>query len=388
MAFVVMDGQGISSNIMSVSARIAIAIGTMVDAVIIMIENAHKHLEHDGGKRPPLEIIRDASIEVGPALFYSLLVITVSFIPVFTLELKGPFCSSRSPLRRPTPCRGRAALDHAGPRADGLFHSRAPPAGGEESHQPISDLALSPVHRLRHQASVGRDRRRCHRGGMGVPAVELAGDPASEYGPAKNLAARLGKAFPFQNLGSEFMPPLYEGDILYMPTMFPGVSPTKAREILQQTDRIIKTFPEVAHVFGKIGRAESATDPAPFDMVETTIMLKDEKEWPNVRILDESGKVVAYRRRTPDELVSAMNGAIQFPGLSNAWTMPIKTRIDMLATGIKTPVGIKNFRPGPCGTRTNRRGGRGGRASGAKHGQRLRRARDGGNYIEFHIDRH
>ncbi len=137
------------------------------------------------------------------------------------------------------------------------------------------------------------------------------------------------------------MPPLYEGDLLYMPTTFPGISPTKARELLQQTDKIIKTFPEVHHVFGKIGRAETATDPAPFDMVETTIMLMDEKEWPRVDIKDDAGKVIAHRRRTPDELVTAMNAALQIPGLNNAWTMPIKTRIDMLATGIKTPVGIK-----------------------------------------------
>ena len=137
------------------------------------------------------------------------------------------------------------------------------------------------------------------------------------------------------------MPPLYEGDLLYMPTTFPGISATKAREILQQTDKIIKSFPEVHHVFGKIGRAETATDPAPLDMIETTIMLKDEKDWPAVDIYDEHGKTIAHRRRTPDELVNAMNAAIQFPGLSNAWTMPIKTRIDMLATGIKTPVGIK-----------------------------------------------
>ena len=137
------------------------------------------------------------------------------------------------------------------------------------------------------------------------------------------------------------MPPLYEGDLLYMPTTFPGISPTKAREVLQITDKIIKSFPEVQHVFGKIGRAETATDPAPFDMIETTIMLKPEEEWPAVDIKDDDGKVIAHRRRTPDELVDAMNAAVQIPGLNNAWTMPIKTRIDMLATGIKTPVGIK-----------------------------------------------
>jgi len=145
----------------------------------------------------------------------------------------------------------------------------------------------------------------------------------------------------FMRLGSEFMPPLYEGDLLYMPTTFPGISPTKARELIQVTDRIIKSFPEVETVFGKAGRAETATDPAPMDMIETTIMLKPEGEWPAVDIKDADGKVIAHRHRTPDELSDAMNAAIQFPGLNNAWTMPIKTRIDMLATGIKTPVGIK-----------------------------------------------
>jgi Cu(I)/Ag(I) efflux system membrane protein CusA/SilA len=160
-------------------------------------------------------------------------------------------------------------------------------------------------------------------------------------GPVKEWAFKVGKIFPYQNLGSEFMPPLYEGDLLYMPTTFPGLGVTEARAILQQTDKIIKSFPEVHHVFGKIGRAETATDPAPMDMIETTIMLKPEGEWPVVDIKDADGKVIAHRRRTVDELSDAMNAAIQFPGLNNAWTMPIKTRIDMLATGIKTPVGIK-----------------------------------------------
>jgi len=160
-------------------------------------------------------------------------------------------------------------------------------------------------------------------------------------GPMRNLAAKANPLFPFQNLGSEFMPPLYEGDLLYMPTTFPGISITKARELLQQTDKIIKSFPEVHHVFGKVGRAETATDPAPLSMIETTIMLKPEEEWPEVDITDLDGNVIAHRQRTPDELVDALNNAIQIPGLANAWTMPIKTRIDMLSTGIKTPVGIK-----------------------------------------------
>jgi Cu(I)/Ag(I) efflux system membrane protein CusA/SilA len=160
-------------------------------------------------------------------------------------------------------------------------------------------------------------------------------------GKAKEWAFKAGKLFPYENIGSEFMPPLYEGDLLYMPTTFPGISPTKARELLQTTDKLIRRFPEVRQVFGKIGRAETATDPAPFDMIETTIMLKPEEEWPNVDINDDQGKVIAHRRRTPDELIDALNAAVQIPGLNNAWTMPIKTRIDMLATGIKTPVGIK-----------------------------------------------
>ncbi|MCX6927805.1 MAG: efflux RND transporter permease subunit, partial [Verrucomicrobia bacterium] len=160
-------------------------------------------------------------------------------------------------------------------------------------------------------------------------------------GPVKEWAFKVGKIFPYQNLGSEFMPSLYEGDLLYMPTTFPGLGVTEARAILQQTDKIIRSFPEVQSVFGKIGRAETATDPAPMDMIETTIMLKPEEEWPVVEIKDTDGKVIAHRHRTPDELSDAMNSAIQFHGLNNAWTMPIKTRIDMLATGIKTPVGIK-----------------------------------------------
>jgi Cu(I)/Ag(I) efflux system membrane protein CusA/SilA len=160
-------------------------------------------------------------------------------------------------------------------------------------------------------------------------------------GDTQTLAARIGRFFPFQNLGSEFMPPLYEGDLLYMPTTFPGLGPTAARQVLQQTDKIIRAFPEVLSVFGKVGRAETATDPAPMDMIETTIRLKDESEWPEVEIKDAGGKVIAHRRRTPDELSDAMNDAIQFPGLVNSWTMPIVTRINMLATGIKTPVGIK-----------------------------------------------
>ncbi|HEX5400006.1 MAG TPA: efflux RND transporter permease subunit, partial [Verrucomicrobiae bacterium] len=160
-------------------------------------------------------------------------------------------------------------------------------------------------------------------------------------GKVHQWALKAGVAFPYQNIGSEFMPPLYEGDLLYMPTTFPGISVTKARQLLQVTDQIIKSFPEVKTVFGKAGRADTATDPAPLDMIEATIQLKPESEWPAVDIKDDNGKIIAHRRRTPDELVQAMNAAVQIPGLNNAWTMPIRTRIDMLSTGIKTPVGIK-----------------------------------------------
>ena len=196
-------------------------------------------------------------------------------------------------------------------------------------------------------------------------------------GPTKEWALKVGKIFPYQNLGSEFLPPLYEGDLLYMPTTFPGISPTKAREVLQTTDKLIRRFPEVHHVFGKVGRAETATDPAPFDMIETTIMLKPEEEWPAVDIKDEAGKIIAHRRRTSDELVDALNAAVQIPGLNNAWTMPIKTRIDMLATGIKTPVGIKVAGSGSGRIGANRLRDRGGGQGRARHSQRLCRTHHG-----------
>ena len=206
-------------------------------------------------------------------------------------------------------------------------------------------------------------------------------------GQAREWAFKVGKIFPCQNLGSEFMPPLYEGDLLYMPTTFPGIGPTGGRAILQQTDKLIKTFPEVRTVFGKIGRAETATDPAPMDMIETTIQLKDETDWLAVDIKDVAGKVIAHRRRTPDELVDAMNAAVQFPGLNNAWTMPIKTRIDMLATGIKTPVGIKVA--GPDLAELERIAAEIEAVVKTVPGTLSAFAERvmGGNYIEFHINR-
>jgi Cu(I)/Ag(I) efflux system membrane protein CusA/SilA len=340
-SFLVMFGQGISSNIMSLGG-IAIAIGAMVDAVIIMIENAHKHIERDQGKKAHWDIIRDASIEVGPTLFYSLLVITVSFLPIFMLgEQSGRMFKPLAFTKTYSMAAAAILSITLAPILMGFFiRGRIPP----EEKNPINRFLIWLYHPVIDFVIKWR-----------WPVVFTAAALVIwVFLPWNNLAARLfpdgkarqwafsvGKIFPYQNLGSEFMPPLYEGDLLYMPTTFPGISPTKAREILQTTDQLIRRFPEVHHVFGKIGRAETATDPAPFDMIETTIMLKPEEEWPKVDIKDDNGRIVAHRRRTPDELIDAMNAEVQIPGLNNAWTMPIKTRIDMLATGIKTPVGIK-----------------------------------------------
>ncbi len=341
ISFLIMYRQGISANIMSLGG-IAIAIGAMVDAVIIMIENAHKHLERDGASKPHWQVIRDASIEVGPTLFYSLLVITVSFLPVFALQaqegrLFKPLAYTK------TYSMAAAAL---------LSVTLAPVLMGYLIRGKIVPEERNFLNRLFiwSYRPLFRFVIRWRRiiivlAGLTVvwvfvPWNWLVTDRLSE-GSLRSISLKVGKLFPFQNLGSEFMPPLYEGDLLYMPTSFPGISTTKARELLQQTDRIIKSFPEVERVLGKVGRAETATDPAPMDMIETTIMLKKEEEWPKVEIKDANGKTIAHRRRTVDELTDALNAAIQFPGLNNAWTMPIKTRIDMLATGIKTPVGIK-----------------------------------------------
>jgi len=386
-AFTVMNAQGISSNIMSLGG-IAIAIGAMVDAVIIMIENAHKHLERDGGKKPHWEIIRDASIEVGPTLFYSLLVITVSFIPVFTLQAQEGRLFKPLAFTKTYSMAAAALLSITlAPVLMGYFiRGRILP----EEKNPLNRLLIH----LYHPAIDLVIRFRWAVIGTALALVLWVFLPWNALvvsrlpdGALKQAAASLNPIFPWQNLGSEFMPPLYEGDLLYMPTTFPGISPTKAREVLQQTDRIIKTFPEVQNVFGKIGRAETATDPAPFDMVETTIMLKDEKDWPIVDIPGPDGKVVTKRRRTPDELMAAMNASIQFPGLNNAWTMPIKTRIDMLATGIKTPVGIKVA--GPDLAQLERIASeveaivRKVPGTGSVFAERVM----GGNYIEFNINR-
>jgi Cu(I)/Ag(I) efflux system membrane protein CusA/SilA len=341
VSFLVMFGQGITSNIMSLGG-IAIAIGAMVDAVIIMIENAHKHMERDQGKKPHWDIIRDASIEVGPTLFYSLLVITVSFIPVFTLQAQEGRLFKPLAFTKTYAMAAAAILSITlAPVLMGFFIRGKIPA---EEKNLINRLLIWLYHPAIDFVIKWRWPVIFTAAALIVwtflPWNYLAARLLPD-GKAKEWAFKVGKVFPYQNLGSEYMPPLYEGDLLYMPTTFPGISPTKARELLQVTDKLIRRFPEVHNVFGKVGRAETATDPAPLDMIETTIMLKPEDQWPLVDIKDDAGNIIAHRRRTPDELIDVMNAAVQIPGLNNAWTMPIKTRIDMLATGIKTPVGIK-----------------------------------------------
>ncbi len=301
LAFIVMKLQGVGANIMSL-VGIAISIGVLVDAAIIMVENSHKHYEEWSGKRSHFDIILRSAQEVGPTLFFSLLVITVSFMPIFTLQ------AQEGRLFRPLAFTKTYAIAMSSIVAitiipilmfwfvRGKIHS-------EEKH-PISRI-------LRFIYTPVLNFALKWRWLVVVIAILII---ASTW-------------IPIQHIGAEFMPPLWEGDLLYMPTTFPGISITKARELLQQTDKIIKSFPEVKSVFGKIGRAETATDPAPLSMIETTIVLKDPKEWrPGM---------------TRDKLIEELDKAIQFPGVTNAWTMPIKTRIDMLSTGIKTPVGIK-----------------------------------------------
>jgi Cu(I)/Ag(I) efflux system membrane protein CusA/SilA len=306
MSFIIMYWQGINANIMSLGG-IAIAIGAMVDAAIIMIENAHKHIEHEnekppGERRDHWQIILDASKEVGPALFYSLLVITVSFIPVFTLG------AQEGRLFRPLAFTKTYSMAAAAV----LSITIVPILMGYWIRGRILPEEKNPINKFLIR--------------MYGPLVDFV----LKYNKTVLIVAAgliLITLIPLSRIGSEFMPPLYEGDLLYMPTTMPGMSITKARELLQQTDKIIRQFPEVHHVFGKIGRAETATDPAGLDMIETTIMLKPENEW-------RPGMTVP-------KLIDELDRAIQFPGLTNAWTMPIKTRVDMLSTGIKTPVGIK-----------------------------------------------
>jgi Cu(I)/Ag(I) efflux system membrane protein CusA/SilA len=302
VAFIIMHRMGINANIMSLGG-IAIAIGAMVDGAIVMVENVHKHMERNRiTDENRWQIIAKASKEVGPPLFFSLLIITLSFLPVFVLEAQegrmfAPLAYTKT---------------FAMAAAAGLAITLVPVLMGYFIRGNIQAAAKNPVNR-----------------------VMIAG-----YRPFINLALRAPKTvliatallvvvgfWPLSQLGTEFMPELDEGDLLYMPSTFPAVSIGKAQQLLQQTDRLIKTQPEVARVFGKMGRAETATDPAPLTMIETTILLKPREQW--------------REGMTMDKIKKELNELIQFPGLINAWVMPIKNRIDMQATGIKTPVGIK-----------------------------------------------
>jgi Cu(I)/Ag(I) efflux system membrane protein CusA/SilA len=308
-AFLVMRAQGVEANIMSLGG-IAIAIGAMVDAAIVMVENAHKRLEHwraDHDGRMPTgadhwRVITDASLEVGPALFFSLMIITLSFLPVFTLEaqegrLFAPLAFTKT---------------YAMAAAAGLAVTLTPVLMGYWIRGRIPDERANPVNRA--LAAVYR------------PALDLALKwPAFVIAAA--VLALATAAWPLARSGAEFMPAMDEGDLLYMPTALPGLSAAKASELLQQTDRLIKTVPEVERVFGKAGRAETATDPAPLEMFETTIQLKSPSEWrPGM---------------TMDGIIAELDARVRVPGLTNVWVPPIRNRIDMQATGVKSPIGVK-----------------------------------------------
>lgn len=301
-AFVVMYWQGINANIMSLGG-IAIAIGAMTDGAIVMIENMHKHME-----KTPLtdenrwQVVMDSAAEVGPALFFSLLIITVSFMPVFILEAQEG--RMFSPLAY--------TKTYAMAASAGLAITLVPVLMGYFIRGKVISEQKNPVNRLLVAAYKPL-----------LNAVLKA--PKTTLVLALVLAA-IG-FYPVNKIGSEFIPPLDEGDLMYMPTTYPGISIGKAREILQQTDKLIASVPEVESVFGKVGRADTATDPAPLTMIETFIQLKPKSHW--------------REGMTTEKLKKELDNLVKFPGLTNAWVMPIKTRIDMLATGIKTPVGIK-----------------------------------------------
>jgi len=300
-AFVVMHQQGLNANIMSLGG-IAIAIGAMVDGAIVMIENVHKHLESAKEDDDRWELVRRASAEVGKPLFFSLLVITLSFLPVFTLEaqegrLFAPLAFTKT---------------YAMAAAAGLSVTLVPVLMGYLIRGRVLPEQRNPLNRV--LTSIYR------------PVIRWVLQHPKKVLVAALVLLLLG-AWPVSRLGSEFMPPLDEGDLMYMPTTYAGISIGKARQLLQQTDKLISTVPEVETVFGKVGRAETATDPAPLTMIETFIQLKPRDQWrPGL---------------TPEGLRQELDSLIRFPGLTNAWVMPIKTRIDMLATGIKTPVGVK-----------------------------------------------
>ena len=302
VAFIVMYYQGVNANIMSLGG-IAIAIGAMVDGAIVMIENVHKHIE-----RTPLtpenrwKVIGDAAAEVGPALFFSLLIITMSFLPVFTLEAQegrmfAPLAYTKT---------------YAMAAAAGLAVTLVPVLMGYCIRGNILPENKNPINRL---------LLACY-----LPVINSVLNKPKLTVMLALLVTTLG-FWPLDKIGSEFIPPLDEGDLMYMPTTYPGISIGKARELLQQTDKLIRSVPEVERVFGKIGRAETATDPAPLTMIETFITLKPKDQW--------------REGMTTKKLTKELDKLVKLPGVTNAWVMPIKTRIDMLATGIKTPVGLK-----------------------------------------------
>ncbi|MFC1695459.1 efflux RND transporter permease subunit [Pseudomonadota bacterium] len=302
VAFLVMNAQGLNANIMSLGG-IAIAIGAMVDAAIVMIETVHKKME-EAEYNPKLHwsTVTEAAVEVGPPLFFSLVIITLSFLPVFTLQaqegrLFAPLAYTKT---------------YAMAAAAGLSITLVPVLMGYFIRGKIVPEHKNPLNRLliwTYRPLIGQITRHPWRVVLMIVLIVIVG------------------FWPATRLGSEFMPDLNEGDLMYMPTTFPGISTGKAQELLQQTDKLIRTVPEVKTVFGKIGRAETATDPAPLTMLETLIQLKPEEEW-------RDGMDI-------DDIKEELNQRVQLPGLTNAWVWPIKTRIDMLATGIKTPVGIK-----------------------------------------------
>jgi Cu(I)/Ag(I) efflux system membrane protein CusA/SilA len=301
-AFIVMHLQGLNANIMSLGG-IAIAIGAMIDGAIVLIENMHKHMERtEVNDANRWQVVADSASEVGPALFFSLLIITVSFIPVFTLEAQeGRMFSPLAYTKTYSMAAAAVLAVTLVPVLMGYFvRGRILP----ERRNPVNRLLIS--------------------GYMPVLEKVLSYPKTTLLLAALFLASAL---WPLQRIGSEFIPPLDEGDLMYMPTTYPGISVGKARQLLQQTDKLIRTVPEVKTVFGKIGRAETATDPAPLTMIETFIQLKPRDEW--------------REGMTTDSLKKELDALVKLPGLTNAWVMPIKTRIDMLATGIKTPVGIK-----------------------------------------------
>lgn len=302
VAFMIMQQQGMNANIMSLGG-IAIAIGAMVDAAIVMIENMHKHIEKEAlTDENRWRIVRESTMEVGPPLFFSLIIITFSFLPVFTLE------AQEGKLFAPLAFTKTFAMAAAA----GLAITLVPVLMGYFIRGKIKPEHENPVNVF--LINVYR------------PVINyVLGQPKKVLSIA--LVIVLMGVWPLSQIGSEFMPDLDEGDLMYMPTTFPGVSVGKAQELLQQTDKLIKSVPEVKQVFGKIGRADTATDPAPLTMIETTIQFKPKSEW--------------REGMTREKLREEFNRLIKYPGLTNAWVMPIKTRIDMLATGIKTPVGIK-----------------------------------------------